>query len=872
VFRSKADGNMGDAAGAADADLWTRANLFPGGADADALPPTRQNAIDLCTEYAEYWRDTGGLRSPAQTAQHVYAWLCNRFAVPLQAEDFYSRFEESFNSHHHALGRLKCFMQHFDLFEEVSEDLLSAARVIYSADSFMRQNGKIFALMKPSDPARRGYAHQEIGMLLNTDEKAGSALDNVFQYDPSKNTSFQNLILRVRDLLDGMDLRRAKEMYFKRVKRHGVEMLAFEEEMSIEAFVSKVTGHAVSFELFKLVTASPQNGRLLAEYLGTRSMPETPDLSENQYLRSFSGDELGRGGVIYDSRSDFAFEYRLRATWTQAAANVRELRSALGVDNALAPCQPPDDGDVAMVHIDSVYPFDNYEELRTLSERMRAGGVERVWRESAAWECRNVREEVDSPALAALLDERMAERYADLPSLIGDRWIRVKASDVPERFEALQVDRPTLRALRDQTEGGAIARVAPPCGAQGIDFDTVVRDPEVDDTAYVPLSDVAMQPRVQVHDHEWQELGLDGRVHTRSFVRHGDRFFRVDTGRTHWDVPMNEIDQIFVCQGFCDEDGFGVYALMGRTLYKVGEFDKYTITLFLEGIGGSGKTTVLSAHTALLPHHRIGVISANMQEIFGMGSVVNEGYSRLIICNEVSKQMKVRGEEWQQSMDALPAPYPRKYKEPWVGVNIAQHFWVGNEKPLSFRNDQGQVTRRLAGVMLGRPVRPRDASIGAKIRAKLAFLLRKEVLAYACFLRIHQMTDPMSTPDALPPAFAEYQRKYRRATDPMVDFMAAETGYVVIDETKTMLFSDFKKLYCDYRDEFGLGKILRWGETHYSTPFAEMGIQVVRKESFTTSGGETLNNVDVIFGMAVAEGRTDIGNGGGGVDGGAGFF
>lgn len=842
---------------AEDATPWTMDDLQPGRYDAERVPPTRENAADLCRQYSAEWTDQN-----STPPTHVFIWLAFKFRVDVNSDDFYADFQAALVRHHSILGRLKHIIEYYQLEDEVGAEVVNAARVIYSADSFFRGFGKMYTLMAPTNPSRRGYAHADLGMLLNSDDNDGQGnsglLDNCFSYDQTRNTHFQNLILKTRELLDGMDMRRAGDSYFKRVKRYGVEMLAFEKFTSIEAYVAQVTGHAVNFEMFKLVTASPHNGRQLVDYLTSRCMPETPDLDENQYLRSFSGDAVGRGAVVYDCRSDFAFEYRFRSQWTELARNVREARRSLRIDNAVSECVAPAETDVAMTHLELPFPFDTYEELRVLRERHRQGGIVRGWRESAAWECTDPSQELlgdDAEALAVHIDALLPPRRADLGESVGKRWMRTDLVNPPEGFARVNLPADTVADIAAQTLNGDLARfdAEPPASSEGIPFDSCVVH---GGAVFVPLRDVHLQPRVVVDAHEWRRLPstLTERVHTGSFVRHGDRFFRVDTGRTHWDVPLSEVEQIFVCQEFEDEDGFTVYALMGRTLYKVGEFDRYTITLYLEGIGGSGKTTLLSAHTALFPYHRVGIISVNMQEQFGMGAVVMEGRAALIICNEVSKTMKIRGEEWQQSMDCLPSPYPRKYKEPWVGVNNAQHFWVGNEKPLSFRNDQGQVTRRLAGVMLGRPVRPRDASIIVRIRDKLAFLLRKEVLAYAAYLRKFGDLDPMSTPESLAPAFRNYTIKYRRHTDPMHDFLSPESGYVKIDETGTMLMSTFKRLYFAYREDNQMAKVVDWRETHYATAFAERAIVVQRWATYN-SQGETHHDVDVAQGIREPDGQ-----------------
>ena len=79
----------------------------------------------------------------------------------------------------------------------------------------------------------------------------------------------------------------------------------------------------------------------------------------------------------------------------------------------------------------------------------------------------------------------------------------------------------------------------------------------------------------------------------------------------------------------------------------------------------------------------------------------------------------------------------------------AQHFWVGNSRP-GFKNDQNQMGRRLAGVLMPFPVNPRDGNIPLVIDRKLGNLNRREILAYHQFIKLTGNTDPMSQPNRLP--------------------------------------------------------------------------------------------------------------------------
>jgi len=149
---------------------------------------------------------------------------------------------------------------------------------------------------------------------------------------------------------------------------------------------------------------------------------------------------------------------------------------------------------------------------------------------------------------------------------------------------------------------------------------------------------------------------------------------------------------------------------------------------------------------------------------------------------------------------------------------------------------------------MSQPIAVRDNNINAKMLQKLGSLQRKELLAYAEFVYLTGSNDPMSQPDKLPPAFADYYRQSRRATDPVEDFLS-EGSFVRIERGKKMLMSDFKELYTQYRLKYDLGKPIKWTEATYRTPFNERGL-IVKREARMIVDGIEHRNVDVIFNLA----------------------
>jgi hypothetical protein len=238
-----------------------------------------------------------------------------------------------------------------------------------------------------------------------------------------------------------------------------------------------------------------------------------------------------------------------------------------------------------------------------------------------------------------------------------------------------------------------------------------------------------------------------------------------------------------------------------------------------------------------------------MQQQFGMESVAR---GDVAWCTELSEQPNMPQEDWQDATGGHTVVCPIKHQQdPLIVTNWhAQFWWCSNVFPKRYRNGQGQVSRRLYGVAMYKPIKPRKDDIIRKLMPDLSHIQRKSILAYEEWLMQQGNVDPMSSIDTLPPAFQFYYRKTRRETDPIEEFIS-DGNYVVEENFAEMPMSEFRSLFNDYRLHYEMSKASRWSEDVYRTAFNEHGLLVVHSTSFEWQG-ETLTNVDIIRGLRPA--------------------
>ena len=856
-------------------DEFTLDALAPGEADRLAVPSTLARVDELITEFHARWV------RPHIRCDAVSGFVFQSLGIDPCTHVSWDAVQQRYQPEVYRLMRLNQMLAHYGVRSGESRNRLNeASYALHALPRFIIQTANLMSVVAPLDRTRNEVLLPEQFRGLGNDREGQ---ENILDYDAVKNTTFQSAFLYLREILQGRSYRRADGRFFSRIETaSGHSTLAFREEKTIDAFVREFTAHQFNFEAFRWVTNPLRNLKDLITYLRECVLPEARDLDEDCRYRSYEGDAVGRGAGVYDCREDFFFPYALRPQWEELAERAtqhicairgvpvrrrrrpgddgegREEEEARGAYRL----EPPPDTAVCVVHLPGVFPYDIAQELEDLASQPRGT----VWREADAFEAAAAgAERRDAPGLARLLAARLPPDATE-PEVWGRAWIAVE----PAKAQRALHDGTWTHLNPPGAPESALAHAVRVGGADAVPWELLggvhakCYLTRSDGMALVPLSTPARRMRAAVSKQEAlahlgdAPLGPHAIVTLPAVAPEAEggegaaagapaRYFRVDGGRTWRDCAAEDVDRIYHCQEFTPHDMFMLYALKGRLFFDVADLDNYEMTLMMEGIGGCGKSTVMKVVQLYWPPHLRGILSSNMQPQFGMAAVARDGKSKVIFCNEVSESLQVVQEEWQTSVSGEWGSYAVKnQQEPLTIEWKAQHFWVGNQFPKKFNNMAGQVTRRLAGVRMTHPVQPRDGTIFDRIRAhKLGALQRKMTVAYHEFRRLHGTTAPMSAPDRLPPAFAEYYRRGIRETNPFEEFMSNE-DYVAVDHTGAILLDDLRDLYNTYLQDHGRRASVRWSEDLYTASLTERQLHVSRPSEITIDGIQHANRKVVV--------------------------
>jgi hypothetical protein len=329
--------------------------------------------------------------------------------------------------------------------------------------------------------------------------------------DASKLRAFQQTFLSLRNVLVTKNFSRAADAYFCRrmTNRSKMYTQAYEEITKIKDFVMEHTRYDDNFDVWATATSDGSVFPRMVEYLTEYPIAETPDLNENAHLRSYNGDEYGRGAVIYDSAVDMAWPYACKGLWHHMSLRVNEVRDSFdkvpGTYNTKRKhlVAPPDASDVCIVHLDCVFPYDTFGEAMEMAS---LPGRQCLWHEVEAFECQQ-------PKLRLPNDGDVAFRlhcdlgFDDELEVWGRTWQPLTvALEAQKRAQLVPLDADVL-----------FVRAVTTFGAPPMPHDTIrryVRGPihatscltDATGRTWVPLHTSACRPRVSLSEDAWHAL------------------------------------------------------------------------------------------------------------------------------------------------------------------------------------------------------------------------------------------------------------------------------------------------------------------------------------------------------------------------------
>lgn len=297
------------------------------------------------------------------------------------------------------------------------------------------------------------------------------------------------------------------------------------------------------------------------------------------------------------------------------------------------------------------------------------------------------------------------------------------------------------------------------------------------------------------------------------------RFFDVDfpvelmDGRSFHDFPTPMLDSVLNYQRMPPDVQFWLWAFIGRMFFALHDMDHWQSVVFIKGIAGTGKSTLIDLLRYIFPPDYVGSLSSNIEQQFGLQNM----YDKLIwVCPEVKENFQLNLSDLQSMVSGELVVVARKNLSPVTVQWSSPGFMVGNEIP-PWKDVAGALMRRFVMFAFERKVETEDLNprLQENLRAEIAYIVPKVVCAYLSACEHTRNQDLWSV---LPEYFQKTRDKFLTSISPLADYLANGNEFVNAPNAYVSR-DDFWSAFTNWAKTFRGVSGLKWSEDLYTTPF-----------------------------------------------------
>uniref|UniRef100_A0A6C0I9N9 SF3 helicase domain-containing protein n=1 Tax=viral metagenome TaxID=1070528 RepID=A0A6C0I9N9_9ZZZZ len=302
-------------------------------------------------------------------------------------------------------------------------------------------------------------------------------------------------------------------------------------------------------------------------------------------------------------------------------------------------------------------------------------------------------------------------------------------------------------------------------------------------------------PKNKVYIDHFYEYGSD-LVHSLDINVVASKFFNMEFNNFDelddwYNIPTPNFQSIFDYQGFDQEVSRWLYVFVGRLFFNLGELDNWQVALFLEGVAGSGKSTITKLVKKFYETCDVGVLSNNIEKKFGLSSLKDK---LLYLAPEIKGDLCLEQSEFQLLIEGGDMQLPEKYKESAYIEWKTPGLFAGNEPP-NYTDNSGSISRRLVVAKFHKKVTDKDSDLDNKLNTELPSIMKKSACAYLSAVTQFKGKDFWSS---LPKYFRDTQQDMAQNTHSLEHFISSGKlvlgkGYYCRERTFVEAFNDHCK-------------------------------------------------------------------------------
>jgi len=259
-----------------------------------------------------------------------------------------------------------------------------------------------------------------------------------------------------------------------------------------------------------------------------------------------------------------------------------------------------------------------------------------------------------------------------------------------------------------------------------------------------------------------------------------------------YNIPTENFQSILNYQDFSEDVSRWVYVFIGRLFYELGELDNWQVALFLEGVAGSGKSTITKIVKKFYETCDVGVLSNNIEKTFGLSSLKDK---LLFLAPEIKGDLRLEQSEFQLLVEGGDMQLPVKHKESHYIEWKIPGLFAGNEPP-NYTDNSGSISRRLVVAKFHKKVNLKDPDLDIKLNKELPAIMKKAACAYLSAVNQYRGQDFWSS---IPEYFRNTQRDMAQNTHALEHFLSS--GKVVVGEEYYCREKNFVQAFNDHCKE-----------------------------------------------------------------------
>jgi len=259
------------------------------------------------------------------------------------------------------------------------------------------------------------------------------------------------------------------------------------------------------------------------------------------------------------------------------------------------------------------------------------------------------------------------------------------------------------------------------------------------------------------------------------------------------DIPTPRFDAILRYQDLDDDVIEWVFAFMGRCIYdlKTPGCDGWEMALFIIGLAGTGKSTILNIIKSWYNPDDVGVISSNMEKKFGLSALLDK---YVVIWFEVRDGGGPEQTEIQSMISAEDMTIAIKNELAVSKQWRTPLIMAGNEHGFR-KNNSGQMDRRLAVIQFVKKVKDMDPTLNAHFKSLNPAFIAKCNQAYTEFAIKYGSRDVWN---CMPESFRRTREEVARELNPMAKFLHETDDLVWGGDDHYMEFKTLQQMFNDY--------------------------------------------------------------------------